>query len=65
MARRKYRHIKRDVKPPTKKPLAGLTRYECPNHGFIADAVTGEDTVAWCPCGRIGKATAQGPERKQ
>ena len=61
MARKKYRTIKRDVAPPRRKPLQGLTRFECSTHGFIADAVTSPATTAICPCGRIGKATISTP----
>jgi len=61
----KYRKIKRDETPPTRKPLAGLDRYRCEHHGFIVDALQGSDVKVWCPCGRVGKKTASGPERKE
>jgi hypothetical protein len=59
MTRSKFRTMKRDEKPPTRKPLAGLNRWECTHHGFIVDAIKG--TVwALCPCGRSGKLTIEG-----
>lgn len=51
----KFRKITRDVAPPTRFPLAGLTRFSCQTHGFIVDAVSDRETRAWCPCGREGK----------
>ena len=65
MTRKLYRKMQRDAQPPSKKPLMGLNRWECSEHGFIVDALKGKDVVAWCPCGRLGKITARGPERSE
>ena len=61
---RKFKRIVRDAKPPSKTPNLGLNRWECSEHGFIVDALQGREVVAWCPCGRLGKITAFGPERR-
>lgn len=52
---RRYRKISRSAKPPTRRPLAGLERHECPTHGFLADALPHSSSL--CPCGRQGKVT--------
>lgn len=65
MARSKYKKIDRDATPPSRRPKAGMARWTCQEHGFIADVHDFPDVVAWCPCGRLGKIIFRTPRKEE